>query len=111
MRLPGSDTCVRLGGLVRVEAARIGGPLTAGSAPVKGASTMIRRCPEDHTMLHRHACRVLALLVAASALAGCDKCADYFIANPFAAKAPGTCPSGAIPARSERRNSAPLALG
>ncbi len=49
-------------------------------------------------MLHRHACRVLALLVAASALAGCDKCADYFIANPFGTKPAGTCPSGAIPA-------------
>ena len=49
-------------------------------------------------MLHRHACRVLALIVVASALAGCDKCADYFIANPFATKAPGTCPSGAAPA-------------
>ena len=49
-------------------------------------------------MLHRHACRVLALLVIASALAGCDKCADYFIANPFGTKPAGTCPSGAIPA-------------
>ena len=49
-------------------------------------------------MLHRHACRVLALLVVAFALAGCDKCADYFIANPFATKPAGTCPSGSIPA-------------
>ncbi len=48
-------------------------------------------------MIHRHACRVLALLLIASALAGCDKCADNFIANPFATKPPGTCPSGAIP--------------
>jgi hypothetical protein len=46
-----------------------------------------------------NALRILALLVAASALAGCDKCADYFIANPFATKPPATCPSGAVPAQ------------
>ena len=49
-------------------------------------------------MLHRQACRVLALVLVASALAGCDKCADYFVANPFDTKPAGTCPSGAIPA-------------
>lgn len=48
-------------------------------------------------MLHRHASRVLALLLVAAALSGCDKCADYFIANPFATKPAGTCPSGALP--------------
>jgi hypothetical protein len=48
-------------------------------------------------MLHRHACRILALLVVASALAGCDKCADNFLVNPFATKPAGTCPSGAVP--------------
>ncbi len=56
--------------------------------------------PQSHA--RRAACRtagrVLALLVVASALAGCDKCADYFIANPFGTKPAGTCPSGAIPA-------------
>ena len=49
--------------------------------------------------MRRTICRMLALLVVASALAGCDKCADYFIANPFGAKQPGTCPSGAAPAQ------------
>ena len=34
-------------------------------------------------MMQRFAGRVLALLILASALGGCDKCADYFIANPF----------------------------
>ena len=48
-------------------------------------------------MTSRQLGRILALLLAASALGGCDKCADYFIANPFATKAPGTCPSGAAP--------------
>ncbi len=45
----------------------------------------------------RNAARILALLVVTSALAGCDKCADNFIANPFVTKPTGTCPSGAIP--------------
>ena len=45
----------------------------------------------------RNAARIFALLLVASALAGCDKCADYFIANPFAIKPAGTCQSGAIP--------------
>ena len=49
-------------------------------------------------MLHRHARRIQALFLVASALSGCDKCADYFIANPFGTKPAGTCPSGAIPA-------------
>lgn len=44
-----------------------------------------------------NAVRILALLLFASALAGCDKCADYFIANPFAVKPAGTCQSGAVP--------------
>ena len=48
-------------------------------------------------MFHRRACRVLALLIVAAALSGCDKCADYFIANPFGTKPAGTCPSGAVP--------------
>ncbi len=48
-------------------------------------------------MRHPHACRILALLLVASALAGCDKCADNFIVNPFGPKPAGTCPSGAIP--------------
>ena len=48
-------------------------------------------------MTRRRIGRMLALLLAASTLGGCDKCADYFIANPFATKAPGTCPSGAVP--------------
>ena len=47
----------------------------------------------------RSAARVLAVLLVASALAGCDKCADYFIANPFAIKPAGTCQSGAVPAQ------------
>ncbi len=50
-------------------------------------------------IMGRTAVRILALLLAASALAGCDKCADYFIANPFAIKPAGTCQSGAIPAQ------------
>lgn len=49
-------------------------------------------------MIRRPTCRILALLVLAAALGGCDKCADYFIANPFATKPAGTCPSGGIPA-------------
>ena len=49
-------------------------------------------------MNRRRIGRMLALLLAASALGGCDKCADYFVVNPFATKAPGTCPSGAMPA-------------
>ena len=48
--------------------------------------------------MHRNAVRTVALLLVASALAGCDKCADYFIANPFAVKPAGTCQSGAVPA-------------
>ena len=48
--------------------------------------------------MHGTLCRILALLVVAAALAGCDKCADYFIANPFATKPAGTCPTGAMPA-------------
>ena len=48
-------------------------------------------------MIRRQTYRILALLLVASALAGCDKCADYFIANPFGTKPAGTCPSGAIP--------------
>ena len=47
----------------------------------------------------RNAIRTLALLLIASALAGCDKCADYFIANPFAIKPAGTCQSAAVPAQ------------
>ena len=43
--------------------------------------------------------RFLALLLVASALAGCDKCADYFIASPFTIKPPGTCPSGGTPSQ------------
>ncbi len=43
-----------------------------------------------------NAVRVLALLVIASALAGCDKCADNFIANPFAVKPAGTCHEGPV---------------
>ena len=46
-----------------------------------------------------NAVRILALLLFASALAGCDKCADYFIANPFAVKPAGTCQSGAVPSQ------------
>lgn len=49
-------------------------------------------------MLHRQACRLLALLLIAAALGGCDKCADNFLVNPFGTKQPGTCPSGGIPA-------------
>ena len=49
-------------------------------------------------MTRKRTGHLLALLLAASTLGGCDKCADYFIANPFATKAPGTCPSGAAPA-------------
>ncbi len=47
----------------------------------------------------RNAVRMFALLLVASTLAGCDKCADYFIANPFAIKPAGTCQSGAVPAQ------------
>ena len=39
---------------------------------------------------------LLALLLLAPALGGWDKCADYFIANPFGTKPAGTCPSGTI---------------
>lgn len=35
------------------------------------------------------------LLLLAPALGGCDKCADYFVVNPFSTKPAGTCPSGA----------------
>ena len=49
--------------------------------------------------MRRNAFRVLSLLLLASALAGCDKCADYFIANPFSVKPPGTCPVDPVPAQ------------
>jgi len=52
---------------------------------------------ETTLTMRPNAARILALLVVASALAGCDKCADNFIANPFATKPPATCPSGAVP--------------
>ena len=42
------------------------------------------------------ALRILALLCVASALAGCDKCADNFLVNPFAVKPPGTCHEGPV---------------
>ena len=45
----------------------------------------------------RRAIRIAALLLLGSALTGCDKCADYFIANPFTIKPAGTCPSGTLP--------------
>ena len=47
-------------------------------------------------MTLRPALSILALLLLAPALGGCDKCADYFIANPFGTKPAGTCPSGTI---------------
>ncbi len=56
------------------------------------------RVQETIDTMHRNAVRTVALLLVASALAGCDKCADYFIANPFAVKPAGTCQSGAVPA-------------
>lgn len=40
----------------------------------------------------RGALRFLGLLALVAALGGCDKCADYFIVNPFApTKPPPAC--------------------
>ena len=74
--------------------------MTGRARPVNrdaASSGLARRC-ERTAMTRRRTCRIVALLVIASALGGCDKCADYFIANPFGTKPAGTCPSGAIPA-------------
>ncbi len=41
-------------------------------------------------MRHR-ACRFLIIVIAAAILAGCDKCADNFLVDPFAKPKPVTC--------------------
>ncbi len=43
--------------------------------------------------MRRTVLRYAGLLLIASTVAGCDKCADYFIVNPFAPKpaAPHSC--------------------
>ncbi len=35
--------------------------------------------------------RLVSILLIAAALAGCDKCADNFLADPFAKPGPKTC--------------------
>ncbi|HEX4764644.1 MAG TPA: hypothetical protein VH414_00005 [Lichenihabitans sp.] len=41
-------------------------------------------------MRHR-ACRFLIVVAAAAILAGCDKCADNFLVDPFAKPKPAAC--------------------
>lgn len=48
-------------------------------------------------MVHRGS-RLVVLLLLAAALAGCDKCADNFLVDPFAKPAtPGSCHSEPMP--------------
>ena len=70
--------------------------MIASSGCQAGADAGFKRMIDT---MGRNVARILTLLLLASALAGCDKCADYFIANPFAVKPAGTCQSGAVPAQ------------
>lgn len=41
--------------------------------------------------------RLAGLMLIAAAVAGCDKCADNYLANPFAPSKPATCHEGPAP--------------
>ena len=48
--------------------------------------------------MRHHAFRLVGLLLIAAALAGCDKCSDNFLVDPFAKPAtPGSCHGGPAP--------------